>query len=120
MDRPADLAPSDPDKNGPGLGPVGDWLGGDWPATAADRIESVISSVRRKTTGPAIVASRAVVYGLVAVVLVIMAGILGLIAVLRALDAVLPMWAVHLLVGAILSLAGMYCWGRRTKKEIMS
>jgi hypothetical protein len=39
---------------------------------------------------------------------------------LRALDALLPMWGVHLMVGAVLCLAGMACWARRTKKEIVS
>ena len=69
MDRPTDLVPPpEPPPPGSGLGPVGDWIGGEWPTQAADRIESVIGNVRRKTTGPAMVASRAVVYGIVAIV----------------------------------------------------
>ena len=38
-------------------------LEGDWPVRAADTVERVVDTVRSKTTGPAIVASRAVVYG---------------------------------------------------------
>ena len=122
MDRPTDL-PTSPDASTPephGLGPVGDWIGGEWPAQAADRIESVIGNVRRKTTGPAIVASRALVYGVVAIVFGLMAGILLLIAVLRGLDAFLPTWAVQMIIGGLLSLCGFICWSRRTTKETQS
>lgn len=111
-----DGAPSSP----AGLGPVGDWLGGEWPSQAADRIEAVIGGVRRKTTGPAIVASRAVVYGIVAVVFAVIAALLLLIAVLRGLDALLPTWTVQMLIGAVLCLAGFYCWSKRTSKEVAS
>ena len=121
MDRPTDLTPtSDAPPPGGGLGPVGDWLGGEWPAQAADRIESVIGGVRRKTTGPAIVASRAVVYGVVAVVFALIAGMLLLIAVLRGLDALLPTWAVQMIVGGVLGLVGFFCWSRRSAKETVS
>lgn len=121
MDRPTDLPPpTEPPSPGAGLGPVGDWLAGEWPAQAADRIESVIGGVRRKTTGPAMVASRAVVYGLVAIVFAAAAGILLLIAVLRGLDALLPTWAVQLIVGGVLCLAGFICWSKRTPKETQS
>lgn len=97
-----------------GLGPVGEWLGGEWPMQAADTIERVVSNVKRKTTGPAIVVSRALVYGIVAATFGVMALILGLVGVVRALDALLPTWAVHLVIGGVLSLAGLFCWSRRT------
>ena len=48
-------------------------LEGDWPVRAADTVERVVDTVRSKTTGPAIVASRAVVYGAVGAVLAIIA-----------------------------------------------
>ncbi len=115
---PSDLAsPSDTPPKSTALGPVGDWLGGEWPIQAVDRIESVIGGVRRKATGPAIVASRALVYGLVALMFVAIAGILLLIAVLRGLDALLPTWAVQMIIGGVLSLVGFFCWSRRTPKE---
>lgn len=118
MTPPPDLAStSDTPPKPASLGPVGDWLVGEWPVQAVDRIESVIGSVRRKTTGPAIVASRALVYGLVALMFVAIAGILLLIAVLRGLDALLPTWAVQMIIGGVLSLAGFFCWSRRITKE---
>ena len=41
----------------------------EWPAQAADTIVDTIAKVRDKTTKPAIVAARAIVYGLIAAVL---------------------------------------------------
>ncbi len=121
MDRPDDLKiPPDNTSPSAGLGPMGDWLGGEWPVQAAEQIESLIGNVRRKTTGPAIVASRAIVYGLVAVVLIGVVGMMLLIAVLRGLDALMPTWAVQLLIGLVLCVAGFGCWSRRTRKEIVS
>ncbi len=121
MDRPPDvLPPSDSPPPGAGLGPVGDWLGGEWPAQAAERIESVVGSVKRKTTGPAMVASRALVYGLVALMFGAIAGILLLIAVLRGLDALLPTWAVQMILGGLLCLVGFFLWSRRSPKETVA
>ncbi len=120
MNRPTELpgasAPDTP-RIGAGLGPVGDLIGGQWPSQAADRIESVVGTVRQKATGPAMVASRALVYGVVGIVCVALVAVLGLIASLRALDALLPTWAVQLAVGAVLCLAGVLCWSRRRPKE---
>jgi hypothetical protein len=90
-----------------GLGPVGDLIGGDWPNQAADTIERVIANVRRKTTGPAIVASRALVYGIVAAVFGLAALVLLIVAVIRAVDALLPTWGVHLVFGGLFSVAGI-------------
>ena len=96
---------------------VADRLGGDWPAKAAETIETVVDGVRRKTTGPAIVASRVVVYGIVAVVLGLIALVLVLITAVRLLDTVLPTWGVHLLVGGVLTAAGAFCWTRRSPRN---
>jgi hypothetical protein len=90
-----------------GLGPVGDLIGGDWPQQAADTIERVITGVRRKTTGPAIVASRALVYGIVAATFGLAALVLLVVAAIRAVDALLPTWGVHLAFGGLFSLAGL-------------
>lgn len=89
MNRPPEFpsaSASDPPRPGAGLGPVGDLIGGQWPVQAADRIESVVGAVRQKATGPAMVASRALVYGIVGIVFVTIVAVLGLIATLRALE----------------------------------
>jgi hypothetical protein len=93
------------------------FLGGDWPARAAETIETVVDGVRRKTTGPAIVASRVLVYGIVGAVLGVIAFVLVLITAVRLLDTVLPTWGVHLLVGGVLTLVGAFCWTRRSPRS---
>jgi hypothetical protein len=96
-----------------GLG--GGTLGGDWPVRAADTVERVVDTVRSKTTGPAIVISRAVVYGLVGVVLGIIALVLALGALIRGLDVLLPrgVWLPDLILGALTGLIGLILWRKR-------
>jgi len=96
----------------------------DWPAQAADTIVKVVGSVRDRTTGPALTASRGVVYGTLAAVLGTTAlvllcilllrgvvlgvdGILGVLDIDRAGRAV---WIAHLLLGAGFSLGGWAMW----------
>lgn len=95
-----------------GLGPVGDLIGGDWPIQAADTIERFIVGVRRKTTGPVIVASRAFVYGIIGATFGLAAFALVIVASVRALNILLPVWAVDLIVGGVLSLGGVLCLRR--------
>ena len=93
----------------------------DWPAQAADTIERVVGNVRDRTTGPALTASRAVVYGLFAAIVGVAAVVIAAIAFVRLLDVYLPdavfgethVWAAHLLVGAAFTLAGVFAWSKR-------
>ena len=52
--------------------PSGGMIPDEWPAQAADTIVDTIAKVRDKTTKPAIVASRAIVYGLIAAILAVL------------------------------------------------
>jgi hypothetical protein len=96
-------------------GLAGGVLGGDWPVRATDTVERVVDTVRSKTTGPAIVISRAVVYGLVGLVLAVIALVLLLAAVLRALDAYLPqeVWLPYFILGGLTGLIGLVLWRKR-------
>lgn len=93
----------------------------DWAVTATDTIVRVVDNVRAKTTGPAITASRAVVYGLLALLLGIAALVLGAIGLVRAIDVYLPdsvfgehhTWAAHVLVGSVFSMVGLTLWSKR-------
>ena len=93
----------------------------DWPAQAADTIERVVGNVRDKTTGPALTAARAVVYGLFAAIVGLAVLVVLIIAAIRLIDSYLPdavfgedhMWAAYLIVGGALSIAGALCWSRR-------
>ncbi len=84
----------------------------EWPAKAADRIVETVDSIRAKTTRPALIASRSLVYGVALVVLGVLALALVLIAVFR-LSAELSediasqhYWA-YLVWGAVLTLLGV-------------
>jgi hypothetical protein len=93
----------------------------DWAAQAADTIESVVGSVRDKTTGPALTVVRGVVYGTFAAIVGFAVLIVFIIAAVRLLDAYLPdavfgeqhVWVVYLILGAAFSLAGAVAWRRR-------
>lgn len=58
----------------------------EWPAQAADLIVDNIAKVRDKTTKPAIIAARGLVYGL-------LAGVVGAIAATLLLVLVIRLWA---------------------------
>lgn len=62
----------------------------EWPAQAADAIVENIGKVRDKTTKPAITAARALVYGLIAAIVGILAAVLVLIFVARVYDNYSP------------------------------
>lgn len=95
----------------------------DWPAQAADTIERVVGSVRDKTTGPAITAARALVYGMFALLVGVMVAVLLAVGLVRFIDAYLPssvfgddhVWAAHGLVGLLFTLGGMLMWSHRTR-----
>lgn len=93
----------------------------DWPAQFADTIVNVVGSVRDKTTGPALTIARAVVYGTFAGLVGCVALVVLVIAGVRFVDSYLPdaifgethTWAAHLIIGLVLTLAGLVLWLRR-------
>lgn len=93
-----------------------------WPAQAADSIERFVTKVRDATTGKAITAARAVVYGLLALILAIMVLVLAINTVVRLLVSYLPgerVWLAHLISGVFFVIVGAIAWKfRRTKPEV--
>jgi hypothetical protein len=94
----------------------------DWTTDVADRIESVVTTVRDRTTVPVQKAAAAVVYGLVAGVLGAMALILLLIGLLR-LHVYLPfhpegrrVWISYVALGAIFTAVGGFLWRKRSEQ----
>lgn len=92
----------------------------DWTDEVTDRIESVVTTVRDKTTVPVIKVARAVVFGLVAGVLLAGALLLLVVAFVRLLDVYLPyhphsrrVWTVDLVASAIFLGTGAFFWRRR-------
>lgn len=92
----------------PGPGPSNSMIPAEWPAQAADTIVETIGKVRDKTTKPAIVAARALVYGLLAALVGLAAFALFLIMAVRLLDY-LPgnIWTVYAAFAVVFSLFGI-------------
>lgn len=93
--------------------------GDDWAKDTADAIERVVQSVRGKTIGPLEKVARALVYGLLAVIVGIAAAVLGSVALVRVLDVAIPgsVWSAHAITGGIFCLAGLFLWGKRSPKN---
>ena len=91
---------------------------GDWTTQVADTIDSVVGTVRDKTTVPAETFARALVYGVLIAVMGTAAVLLLTTGVVRLLDNWLSIWAVYLIVGGFFTAAGMFCWAfRRPRKR---
>jgi hypothetical protein len=95
----------------------------DWPVLATDRIEAVVETVREKTTVPAQKVARAVVYGLVAAIMALLALVLIVIGLLR-LHVYLPfqpegrkVWVTYVSLGAIFVFVGALLWRRATSAK---
>ena len=95
-----------------------DAAGDDWARDTADAIERVVLSVRGKTIGPLEKLARALVYGLLALIVGVAAAVLGSVAMVRILDVAIPgsVWSAHAITGGIFCLAGLFLWGKRTAK----
>jgi hypothetical protein len=97
----------------------------DWTVPVADRIESVVDTVRDKTTVPATQVARGLVYGIVVLVLVLVTLVLVIIGLMRVLYVYLPIhplarriWVADAIVSAIFLGAGALVWRLRRPKEV--
>ena len=74
-----------------------------WPAQAADTIVETIAKVRDKTTKPALLAARGVVYGLVAAVVGSVAFFLLLLIIVRVWANYVPghVWVIYAIFGVV-------------------
>ncbi|HZQ84251.1 MAG TPA: hypothetical protein VFA83_05415 [Acidimicrobiales bacterium] len=91
---------------------------GDWSAQAADTIESVVTSIRDKTTVPLTTVARGIVYGIVAGVMGGAALLLLVIALIRVLDVYIPgnVWTVYAVIGGLFTVGGLLLWRLRRPK----
>jgi hypothetical protein len=82
----------------------------DWTTEATDAIERAVVTVRDKTVRPAQSLTRGIVFGLLAVLFVVLsAGLFrGLVEAFQG-----EVWAAWLTLGAISVAAGMFCWAKR-------
>lgn len=100
----------------------------DWPSQITSSIVGYIDQVREKTTKPAIVASRALVFGLLILMFIPVALVLLLVGILRAVEVLFrfifeldaigvstdhAVWSAYLLLGLILLGAGAFIFKKR-------
>lgn len=92
-----------------------------WPAQLADRVVGLVGTVREKTTKPVVTIARAVVYGLLAGLLGVAALVLALVAVTRGLQSLFDLFVSweravylsYLVLGGILCLVGAFLMAKR-------
>ncbi|MEM9131381.1 MAG: hypothetical protein AAF962_06820 [Actinomycetota bacterium] len=97
----------------------------DWPAKASATIVQYVGTVRDKTTGPALSASRVLVYalamGLIGIVLAFLLLIL-LVRVLVVATGYIPgvepgeTWVAYFILGALFMLPGLFLWRKKEKR----
>ncbi|MDQ2727374.1 MAG: hypothetical protein M3Y91_05835 [Actinomycetota bacterium] len=99
--------------------PEGD-SGSDWTVEVVHRIDTVVGTIRQKTTMPITKLARVLVFGLVAAVAGILALALVCITVVRICVAYLPfdpvsrrVWVTYAGLGAIFLAAGAFAWRKR-------
>lgn len=94
----------------------------DWPARASATVVQYVGTVRDKTTGPALAASRNIVYAVAAALIGVVIAIVGLVLLVRSLvaaTAYFPFveegetWLAYLSVGAIFLIGGLLLWRKK-------
>lgn len=91
----------------------------DWPQQATETIVNLVDNVKGKTTEPATKVVRAIVYGIVIVLLGVPAVIMAMVGVVHLLNQVstdvldLGVWLVYLVLGVIFSIVGWILWRKR-------
>jgi vacuolar-type H+-ATPase subunit I/STV1 len=88
----------------------------DWTKDLLDRLDHYIDVVRSNTTDRLVKVVRVLVYGVIALILGSMAGIIALITLIRVLDIVLPreVWLPYMVLGAIFLAGGLFAWSRKS------
>jgi hypothetical protein len=100
-----------PTTTGPGAG--------DWPARAADSIDSLVALLRDKTVRPLALVARVVVFGILVFTAALVTVVLVSITVIRVLTVYAfdgRVWAADLVVGAVFVLIGVGAWTQRTMR----
>jgi hypothetical protein len=94
--------------------------GSDWTTDLLDRLDHYIEVVRSNTTDRLVKVARLLVYGVIAAIAGAMAGVVGLIALIRILDVVLPreVWLPYVLLGAIFLGLGLFLWSKKTAPAV--
>jgi hypothetical protein len=87
----------------------------DWTTEAADAIDHAVALVRERTVDPARAITKGIVYGLLAVLLILPAAILLLAGSFRGLVEIYQgeVWAAWCTLGGIFVVGGGFLWAKR-------
>jgi hypothetical protein len=94
----------------------------DWPAQVTAQIVRVVDAVKSKTTRPATLVVRGLVYGLVASLLGITVAVLAFIGLFRAVDRLRNLlvedsvWLTYFTLGALCTVVGAILFASRTPR----
>jgi len=94
--------------------------GAEWPAQAADVIESVVTTIRDRSVAPLQAIARVIVYGLLAALVSSVLLVLVAVAVVRALVVYVPphrVWFADVVLGGFFSLVGLILWSQRRPRR---
>lgn len=92
-----------------------------WAADTTDQVVKLVDNVKAKTTKPAVMVARGLVFGLLAIFLGVFAVVLFLVFSTRGLQAIFDIWFPHarsvyisyFLVGGLLSFVGLLAFKKR-------
>ena len=103
----------------PAIGAAAAHAAADFPRRAADAVQLLVDTVHDKAIRPAVLVTRALVFGLLIAALATVVLVLGSIAVLRLFDVYVfghQVWLSYIVLGGALTLGGLGLWTRRTAK----
>jgi hypothetical protein len=87
----------------------------DWTTDATDAIERTVALLRDRTVEPAHAISKVIVYGLLAAIMLIPAGVMVTVALFRVSIIIAQgyVWLAWMIVGGIFAALGALCWALR-------
>lgn len=89
----------------------------DWTDQVTDLIVDVVDRVHDRTTGPLLQASRWLVFGAVALLVIPVLLIIGTILIGRLLGRLpFDIWIAYTAIGALFVIGGLWLWGRREER----
>lgn len=106
-----------PTPNAPSSSSSGGLIPSEWSEQAATTVVDTVAKVRDKTTRPAQIASRAVVYGLMLAVAGVAAVVLLLILLVRAYSNWVPgdVWILYAVLSVLFLVAGVVVLGKANR-----
>lgn len=91
----------------------------DWTDQVTDLVVDTVDKVRARTTGPVLNVAHAVVYALVAAIILLPIVIAFFAGLVKGLNWLIPgdVWIVYAIIAAVMLLAGWVLWARRDRPD---